>query len=681
MKHIITTSLVLILFFNFTISSKTFNNVNVTNYQKETTATIFHSIGWPLKHKFAAFLLDLNKDGHLFLDNSCRQQLFHFANGLKKNRQKSLRMYDSFAKFKPGLLSNRFTDFGHYEQCLKHTKSRYVILQVDIEPGYEKIYFKKNSYRHFIFQKPIVAICVPSTCSESNVSSILKSHHVTSIIHPYKLQLVASELLGENSFDSHQTVRTISRLILLSIVTANIIATIFTKLRPIEASKYSIITCFDLIKNTKAIFQPIRPEHSRTTFFNGFRTMYLLFAISGHLLVPMSPALRPYYHPIIQSFLSDDIEIKSMQLYSFMISVNFVVSSALNVISWMPALEVRKGDISFISYLMIRVLRTYPVVITFLLLLGSFPWITSLGGPLTNYMQKTSIELMVKNGWKELLFISNFQHPNQMVIVVGWFISSDMQLYTFSFIIIYYLYKKPKIGITLGIISMISGILLQLIYLIKYDVSPTSFIINKQFHVVENLFQMTHTNSINYVSSYAIGLLFGYLIYCKLTMSLKLQRIIYWTSIISLVITSILPIIIYDTEGNTNYSRISELIFGIIYKPLICIALCALLYVCSLKCITSSWIIKFSSCNYITVISRLSFSMFLVHPIQILFLISSDREAVNYSQSDIKIQSLYIIITCFFYGYLMHVFVEAPFYRLTRMLSESKSSKLSYKVN
>lgn len=663
---------------SFILASSSPPSSKPQNQSTNGTHMDFYAISWPLKTKFAEFLTNVAANSQLSLGDECRQQVVRFADDLNANKADAMRMFDSFAKFKPGLLSNQFTDFGHYEQCLTQTNppARYVLLEVDIEAS-ERKFSNQINERHFLFQKPLVAICVPGVCTESNVTAVLESDNVVPIIHPFKLKVITSELIGSNEIKEHKLLRYSSRTILAIIIGCSVISTICIRFLTHLKLRHPLMDCFDVYKNTQAIFQPIKEEHQRTAFFNVFRSNYLLFAIYGHLLVPMSPSLRPYYHSIIESFLSSETQVSYMQTFSFIIAANFIMSSALNVISWMPAFEARKGNISFFSFLIIRMLRTYPVVITYLLLVASFPWITSCGGPLMNYMQNTTVNLLLTNGWRELTFTSNFQGPNDLVIPVGWFISSDMQMYALSFIVIYLFYKKPRLGLLSAFLMLLIGMVLHWIHLSVSGISPTSFVIHRRFHLAEEMFEVNHLNSVNYLSSYAVGLIFGYLVARKVELAAKWHNLLYWSSLSLFLATLTLPALIYDPDGYTNYSRTVEMLFGVGYKPLICIGMCGLLYSSWLNP-KSTWV---SNNRFVTVLARLSFSMFLVHPIQIMFHFASESEATKYTQAKIQIQSLYIIVTCLFYGYLMHVLVEAPFYRLTRLLSESKSPSKLLKLN
>lgn len=86
----------------------------------------------------------------------------------------------------------------------------------------------------------------------------------------------------------------------------------------------------------------------------------------------------------------------------------------------MPELFKRRGMLTFTQFVSIRILRTLPVTLACLFFIYSLPLITSGGGPNLNVVQKNMTTNCIKNGWKELLFVSNHDSPSDICLVVGW---------------------------------------------------------------------------------------------------------------------------------------------------------------------------------------------------------------------------------------------------------------------
>ena len=157
--------------------------------------------------------------------------------------------------------------------------------------------------------------------------------------------------------------------------------------------------------------------------------------------------LKPYFHGIADSTFSSYLIVKCLQTISIFAIFNAILSSTLILISWQFEFKSKNGKVSFFPFMINRLWRIYPTVIAYFLIIGSFPLISSSGGPLMNYMQKGSVNLLIEHGWKQLLFISCFQPFKQMLMPIGWFISVDTQLYCLSFIVVYYMFNRPKLGL------------------------------------------------------------------------------------------------------------------------------------------------------------------------------------------------------------------------------------------
>lgn len=58
------------------------------------------------------------------------------------------------------------------------------------------------------------------------------------------------------------------------------------------------------------------------------------------------------------------------------------------------------------------------------------------GGPLAAHAQKGYVDICYRNGWKELLFINNFDDVREICIPIAWFMSAEFQLYIGCFVVL-----------------------------------------------------------------------------------------------------------------------------------------------------------------------------------------------------------------------------------------------------
>ena len=602
----------------------------------------------------------------------CRESLVEFADGLRANERNALVMLDSFAKMKPGLFSHQFTDFGNYQQCLTKTDppARYVVLEILVNSNDTKYFLDPIARRHIWIQNPLVAVCVPGTCSESDVSTVITSQLVASLTNPYSLRVLTSELLGEDQFTDHVYLRYFSRFVLVSILLMSVVSTLLVHLLPKKFAKHKVLSSFDLVTNAAILFLDPDQNYVRTQFFNGFRFFFNLISITVHIIIGVSPALLPYYFSIFGLFSSHKKAMKATQIFGSLTLLNAILASLLNVISSKG--EFRRQS-SFISYVHNRLWRIWPASIATLLLLGSFPWISSGGGPVMNHMQKVALDMLAKDGWRQLAFISCFQPLRELVMTIGWFISVDMQMYIISFPILYFMSKRPKVGLYLAYLMILGGIICNFVHLIiNLDEGPSLFVWTTKFDQMTRTVHTIYFHPSNYISTYGVGFIFGYLIAYRVEVTRQVQQKICLASFLASALLYPLPAVVYYASGESILSRTLDALFASIFRPMLTAAICAQIYY--LWHNPSDLLAQFLSSKIFVIASRMSFSVYLVHPIQIMFLLTSDVEAKHYDLSEIVIRGIYITFTSIFFGFLMFVLVECPFSRLRTTLFRSELS-------
>lgn len=630
------------------------------------------SFALPHKNNLANLLINVTQDQEVSVGRSCRASLVEFANGLRGDESNALFMFDSFAKMKPGLFSYQFTNFGNYRQCLKRTDppARYVVLEIAVNSNDTEYFLGPLGKRHYQYHKPLVAICVPGACSESDVSSVVTSQLVSSLAHPYSLRVLTSELKGEEQFTEHTHLRYFCRLTLAAIVSLNVVSTILLRWSRVKNTTHKIISCFDLVKNTEQIFQEPSASQARTQLFNGVRVVWTLSAMCPHHLLAFTQATKPYHQTINHSILPKYSMVKVSQIVCLVPIYNAILSSALIVISWHSQFKSKKGKVSFFSFINVRLWRIYPNIIAYFLIIGSFPLTNFSSGPLVNYLQKSLIDLLLNHWWRQILLISCFQPISQMAMAIGWFISVDTQLYAASFIVVYFFFNKPKLGVFLAIVMFKVGLIVHWFHLSLKNVTPTQPFFTTRFDQIEDNYQFAYFHIANYVSLYPIGLLLGFLITHKVEISKGTRDKIWWLSVTCICFVSLIPPMIYDVEGKASVTRKVELIATVFMRPIFGAANCALLYYYHLT--PSSLVTRFLSCSILRICSRLNFSFFVVHPFLIIFQFAFDVEAKNYNLIDATQMYLCTLLASLPLAYLLFVLVEQPFNLVRQSLFKSR---------
>ena len=630
-----------------------------------------YSLALPHKDSLAD-LLDRVTD--VSIGQRCRESLVEFADGLRANERNALVMLDSFAKMKPGLFSHQFTDFGNYQQCLTKTDppARYVVLEIAVDCNGTEYFLEPADQEHYLFQKPLAAICVPGACSESDVSSVVTSQLVSSLAHPYSLRVLTSELKDEDQFTEHVFLRHFCRLVLFSIVAFNLVSTYLVMVSPLYSS-HKIISNFNLLQNTRDLFKDPHPSEERTLFLHGTRVTFLFGGILTHFFCFLSPAVKPYFHSIYASVLSSEFLTKLFQVLCSSMQANIQLSSILIVVSWAAVFKWKKGNVSFSMYLFNRLFRTLPVVTAWALIVGSLPWSTSLGGPLMNYIQKTSVHLLVTNGWKQFAFISYLDNIDKMFMPIGWFISVDTIIYAASYPVVYFMFNRPKLGVYLALLMWLGGMVIHWAHIWTSGAPSFFFHSLARFHEVYNSVEKWHFSPNNYIALYAIGLLFGFCLVNKVELFKGRSTKFYAISLTLAHLVRVIPSLLYDAHGRTQLSRTMKTNLDVLLRLIIFSADLSILYYFWLY--PSSFLSKILSSKPMVVISRITFSTFVIHPLFMILQFAMDTET-KYSLWEICIRFVFTSYLSLIAGYLLYIFVECPFNRLRFSMSKGRETRL-----
>lgn len=183
---------------------------------------------------------------------------------------------------------------------------------------------------------------------------------------------------------------------------------------------------------------------------------------------------------------------------------------------------------------------------------------------------------------------------------------------------------------------------------------------------VEKMFAVlayTHSYTHNYLSCYAMGLLGGYLIAKSASINMSSTRM---TQTVGVILISLIPsfFAISSYDGcNFKYARVYEVALASIFRTSQSLSFCLFSFL--LSRFPSFVISKLLSNPLLILASRMSFSMFMIHPF-IMALLFSSRLDTDYSRSYYTMFILFVFVLSFLIGYVIIVSVEYPFNSLLR---------------
>lgn len=319
------------------------------------------------------------------------------------------------------------------------------------------------------------------------------------------------------------------------------------------------------------------------------------------------------------------------------------------------------------QFILTRALRTLPlmiVMICIMILLTELPVNTEM----MKIFLSTLSSKCYENGWLELLFIGNFISFDRMCLPVQWFVSSDMQFYIISYIVILLISRTDQIYSSLIAPILVAGVIeARFIYqnndkIIKFGKAAEWFIANPIEYV--NMHISTEAHGLPYV----FGIWLGY-------MMMKDKR---WSKTFSTNCTIACIIAVPVSLLFAYFIETDE-----IFLPLIFVIQSVTFSISLVILYFSLWSLRddifspnFSLASYFaTVLSRIEYSFFLVHPI----VISTLAKSFEHTFSSVAMMWACLLptelILSIVISMLLTLMVELPFARLMKSRTKDAVKK------
>ena len=603
------------------------------------------------------------------------------ATSMIEGQADAMKIYDSFSKIKPGAFRRKHIDLGNYDQCIMTRKSRYVLIRIRWpRPEYSQLHevmrdpansshwitAMREQLPLFYFGDSIAALCFPASCHQADIQAVIQSHVISQKVHPYNISMISTEAADDNLFPDHQILRSLSRTILIAVILVVVVATC-------APSRISWLQHFDASRNNAKLFQVTTDK--RMNIFSGFKVAYLLSSMISHYGLPSGRPVYPFLMETQQFLASSSLFNVYTKVGFSSVSFNFVIGASLAVITWMTEMRRRGSSVRFSTYFMFRVLRALPLVTACHLFGFSMPLFPAGWFPYMQVTQKDIARRCHENWWRDYVFMANShtfpETVNDNCNPATWFLSADMQLYVLSFFTIMLLYNKPRRGIQMIGFLVAAGIVLQFISIYMNDVSPVivSFSTSdttKIFHIFTSIYAQWYNN----MSSYAIGLLLGYIIYIDYQVDQKSMSIIRYASAAIFLGTNVFVVLAYEGDSFLP-GRIIELIFGSCYKAIVSAAFAGSMFVAFND--ETSMLHRLLSQKWMIPLSRISFSIYLIHMYIIAFIWGMTTDAFHFQYVEMLLRLLLLYSSSIILGYGVYLCFEAPFYNLIKSALKSDS--------
>ncbi|CAG5132801.1 unnamed protein product [Candidula unifasciata] len=334
----------------------------------------------------------------------------------------------------------------------------------------------------------------------------------------------------------------------------------------------------------------------------------------------------------------------------------FVISGCLTMLVTLRLLRRHKPGVKFWStFLFHRFWRLTPMYML-VLFLGMTLYEHIVQGPLKSY-KLVEFEQCRHKWWAHLLYINNFYKPHSKCMTWSWFMAVDMQLFLVSPIFIYTTHRNLRAGVGSILLLLVLGVTFAFV---------SEYIHGGQFVLMDLSFLEYWTNVYTMpwarASVFAVGLGLGVALYKHSGKPLisKRKAACVWVVVTAL---SILLVLINHSQwkhGSKNWDQLQQSFFESLARPTWAVCMAWVIFACCTD--LGGYANVILSWRPFLVLSRLTYSLYLLHPLLIMFVVYSRRTTIYLDPANLSLVYNYIgnLILSFLLSAVFSLIFEMP---------------------
>ncbi|XP_071103106.1 O-acyltransferase like protein-like isoform X1 [Haliotis cracherodii] len=305
-----------------------------------------------------------------------------------------------------------------------------------------------------------------------------------------------------------------------------------------------------------------------------------------------------------------------------------------------------------------RIVRIWPCYLVVVMIFTNIlPYMGQ--GPRWKYVSST-ISQCKDHWWANVFFFSNFYKADEMCMSWTYYLVNDFQFYLISPVILIPLVRSPRLGFTL------------IGFLVATQVVSVGILNNKingnMLRMDSGYFSDVYAKPYCRVGVFAIGMMLGYILN-------KVGRRVYLRKLLLLLgwLTSMctMTFVVYVTYlenrvGGSRWTAPQTALYEALARPAWGLAVSWVIFSCSIG--QGGYIGKFLSWNFFLPLCRITFGIYLIHPLVIVVVLGATRNLVFLSPLELWLFYVSILVTATALALVLMSCVEQPFVRLEKLI-------------
>ncbi|XP_035212889.1 nose resistant to fluoxetine protein 6-like [Stegodyphus dumicola] len=620
----------------------------------------------------------------------CDKTVFETSCFTYFNKSIFFSVVDASGRLPSGSLGGTLTDMGDYDQCLdvvqpkkhKHSEIRGQYCTLELKPMLPalqssvtlntKVLKFGNTSRDsvltdisrssalFHIMAMRIGVCVPSPCVADDIKEL------TSAL----LKKVPVQVSVRNCETKQNSRITIPQIIVIStavvigllIIAGTLIENYVTKYasKPQETGRVpQSLLAFSATANIRQLLKSPR-RNSTLGAVNGIRCLSLMWIVLAHTYgFGHRQGLARLSHA--KTYM-DDILFQIITNAWVSVDTFFMLGGLLVAISNLKLMENSGGTINFFSHVLHRIWRLTPPLAGTLGVMFLLPLIGS--GPLWADMIGQKVANCEKRWWQVFLPINTWVDFSSMCLLHTWYVAADVHFYCLAPLALFVLFKWPTIGFFLLFLvtaacSFITGLLT-----IIHNLPPTVIFFSPDVELTKKTANLIYFRPYPHIGAYCVGLALGYLLwkYHKWTLS-KLAQSAGW----AVSSASCLAVLFatYSWSRGNRADPAEGVIYAVLHRTVWAAGVAWVLFICATG--HGGILNKFLSWQIFAPLSRLSYSVYLLHFPVLWVRVSWRRSLLNFHHYDIVTEFLGILMITLGLSIIFHLAFEAPFLKLEQI--------------
>ncbi|XP_019879935.1 nose resistant to fluoxetine protein 6 [Aethina tumida] len=547
------------------------------------------------------------------------------------------------------LESNVIYDLGHFDECVKFSNRKYCIgKHYENENLYHLI---QNTSQYLIkrvtkeFSVKYSGRCLPIDCNQKDFNIIFEEE-MDEKFCTCKTDINKSVLL------SSVTLYVFVGLIILILLSSLYdLAISFSDTIP----DYEVLTAFSLITNVQKFFK-CNENPEDLSCLNGMKCISVLWIVLYYEWRILAAGPVESYGGLI-NFLNSSANLIFFQ-GDMAIDTFFTIGGITTAYAFTRMYQ-KKGSCSIkdvAKLCMHRYLRMTPVLAAMVLLYATT--LSRLGnGPVWHHIEESLVEPCKTYWWTSLLYIQNYINHSDYCIVQSWYLSVDMQMFFLSPLLLIPLENFPKTSISFILCMIAVGIGVNFYISYSFELPYASFALDNNSDIY---FEIFYSRLYCRYSAYLLGLVCGWSLNkirkdCDNFILTKFASIFTWSMMfISIIVCIYFPYVFLHSAKNVTANAFYNSLIRIIFS----IAICTLVVLCSTG--NGGFVNHFLSSKLFFVMTKLVYSMYLVHFMVIACRIFSTRSAWQFTRSSIMFNYIGDVVITILISFILVILFDFP---------------------